>query len=57
MGFKIKKGRLTLTTIAGYHQRKKYLKQLKELPKKAKSKNKITKLGLIAAKKVSNVKI
>ena len=37
--------------------KKKYLKQLKKLTKKAKPNNQITKLGLTAAKKVSNVKI
>jgi len=34
-----------------------FFKQLQRLPKKAKHNNQLTKLGLTAAKKVSNVKI
>jgi len=38
-------------------KKKEYLKQLKKLPRKVKPNNQITKLGLVAANKVSNVKI
>ncbi len=40
-----------------YHLRKFYLKQLKKLPKKAEPNNKITRMGVAAARKITNVKI